>query len=101
MYRGFLSVRRVAVLVMNLPRGAQTWMALGGRGAITAETESAWLIEHALFSIAYGQAGSKGEKPEMRPYPPGLDDLESKAQYATTRAEAFRAKHLNKDKGGG
>jgi mono/diheme cytochrome c family protein len=93
MHRGVLSVRKVAVLVMNLPRGAQTWVALGGAGAVTAETEGAWLIEHALFTIAHAQGGSKGEKPEMRAYPRGLAELAANAQYTMSRAEAFRAKH--------
>lgn len=96
MYRGLLTVRKVAVLVLNLPRGAQTWLALGGAGAITAETESGWMIEHALYAIAHAKAGNKGRKPEMRPYPAGLLETTAKAQKATSRAEAFRQKHLNK-----
>lgn len=96
MYRGLLTVRKVAVLVMNLPRGAQTWIAAGGHGAITSETEAGWLIEHALYVIAHGQAGSQGQKPEMRAYPPGVDELNAKAEYSQSRGEAFRAKHLKK-----
>jgi hypothetical protein len=96
MHRGILSPRRVAVLVMNLPRGAQTWQALGGRGAITSETEAGWLIELALYSIAHGQAGSKGDRPELRPYPLGLEELAAGVKYTQTRAEAFRAKHHKK-----
>lgn len=98
MYRGTLSVRKVSVLVMNLPRGSQTWQAVGGRGAVTAETEAAWLIEHALFLIAHGQAGSKGQAPEMRPWPPGLDELDAKSNFTQSRAEAFRAKHMKQGK---
>lgn len=93
MYTGALSVRKVCVLVMNLPRGAATWAAMGGSGAVTAETEAAWIIEHALYLIAYGQGGSKGQKPEFRDYPPGLDEINAKADYARTQAEKFRAKH--------
>lgn len=96
MYRGCLSVRKVSVLVLNLPRGSQTWMSVGGRGAVTAETEAAWLVEHALFTIAHGQAGGKGQAPEMRDYPPGLDELEASSRFTQTRAEAFAAKHLKK-----
>jgi hypothetical protein len=94
MYRGALTVRKVAVLVMNLPRGAQTWMAVGGRGAISTEAEAGWLVEHALYAIAHGQGGSKGTAPEMRPYPPGLKAAAAQQNYTQTRAEAFRAKHL-------
>jgi hypothetical protein len=93
MYRGAVSVRKICVLVLNLPRGAQTWIAMGGPGAISAETEAAWIIEHALYLIAYGQGGSKGQKPEMRPYPPGFEAANKKAQFTQSRAEKFRAKH--------
>lgn len=93
MYRGRLTVRKICVLVMNLPRGAQTWLAFGGAGAITAETESAWLIEHALYAIAHAQGGSKGKAPEVREYPSGKLELAAKAQQVIDRAEAFRAKH--------
>jgi hypothetical protein len=93
MYRGLLSVRKICVLVMNLPRGARTWMALGGGGAITSEVEASWLVEHALYAIAHAKAGGKGKGPEIRPYPPGLLEMEAEANKVTSRAEAFRAKH--------
>lgn len=96
MYRGLLSVRKVSVLVLNLPRGAQTWICVGGSGAITAEVEASWLIEHALYVVAHAQNNGKGQKPERRPYPPGVDEVTAKAAKATSRAEAFRQKHLNK-----
>jgi hypothetical protein len=95
MYRGLLSVRKISVLVMNLPRGAQTWIAVGGAGAITGDVEAAWLVEHALYSIAHGQAGSKGQAPERRPFPPGINEVAAKAAKAQSQAEAFRRKHLN------
>ncbi len=93
MYRGLLTVRKVAVLVMNLPRGAQTWRAVGGAVAITAEVESAWMIEHTLMKIAHGQAGGKGKAPEPREFPAGLLEQAAKAAKTQSRAEAFRAKH--------
>lgn len=93
MYRGLLSVRKISVLLINLPRGSQTWAAMGGAGAITAEVEAAWMIEHALYVVAHGQAGGKGKGPERRPYPPGKEEVAAKAAKATSRAEAFRAKH--------
>ncbi len=96
MYRGILTVRKIENLVLKLPRGAETWRAFGGRPAITAEVESSWLIEHALYAIAHGQAGAKGKPPEFREYPPGRLELDAKAEKTESRAEAFRAKHLNK-----
>jgi hypothetical protein len=96
MYRGTVTVRKVCVLVMNLPRGSATWQALGGQVAVTAEVEASWLIEYALFTIAHGQGGGKGRKPEMRKYPPGLLEAAEKSKATLSKAEAFRAKHLNK-----
>lgn len=93
MYRGILSVRKISVLVMNLPRGAQTWVAVGGAGAITAETDALWMVEHALYKIHHAQNGGKGQTPERRPYPPGALEAQAKAAKATRQAEAFRAKH--------
>lgn len=93
MYRGLLSVRKISVLVMNLPRGARTWQSVGGAGAVTAEVESAWLVEHALYAIAHAKAGGKGKAPEVRPYPKGRHEADAEVQKVTSRAEAFRAKH--------
>lgn len=96
MYRGLLSVRKICVLVMNLPRGAATWEALGGGAAITAEVDAMWLVEHALFTIAHAQGGGKGKAPERRPYPVGKLEAAAAAAKTTSRAEAFRAKHSQK-----
>jgi uncharacterized protein YceH (UPF0502 family) len=93
MYRGHLSVRKISILALNLPRGAQTWVALGGAAAITAETDALWMVEHALYKIAHAQNGAKGKAPERRPYPPGALEAAAKAAKATQQAEAFRAKH--------
>jgi hypothetical protein len=96
MYRGRISVRKVAVLVLNLPRAAQTWIAYGGWSAVSGEVESAWLIEHALYAIAHGQAGGKGKRPEVREYPPGIHEQAAKAAATASKAEAWRAKHGRK-----
>ncbi|CAH0296623.1 hypothetical protein SRABI26_04400 [Arthrobacter sp. Bi26] len=96
MYRGSITPRKVAVLALNLPRGAQTWRAVGGAGAVTAEVEAAWIIEHTLLRVAHGQAGGKGKAPEMRDYPAGLLEEAAKAAFTQSRAERFRQKHLTK-----
>jgi hypothetical protein len=93
LYRGALTVRKAAVLVLNLPRGSRTWEAVGGAGAISAEVDAAWLIEHALYTIAHAQNGGKGKKPEHRAYPTGLHEQQQKVAKAISRAEAFKAKH--------
>ena len=93
MYRGELTVRKVSVLVSNLPRGAQTWAAIGGRAAVTAEVEASWMVEHTMMRIAHAEAGGKGKAPEAREFPPGVLELAAKAEKTLSRAEAFRAKH--------
>jgi hypothetical protein len=96
MYRGIITPRRIAVLALNLPRGAATWRALGGAGAVTGEVEASWLVEHTLMMIAHGQGGGKGKAPQMRDFPLGILEEQAKAEKTQSRAERFRAKHLNK-----
>jgi hypothetical protein len=96
MYRGLISVRRIAVLVLQLPRGANLWVSVGGAGAVTAEVDALWNVEHAILSVAHGQGGRKGPAPERRKYPPGLEEVQAKQAKAVSQAEAFRAKHHKK-----
>jgi hypothetical protein len=96
MYRGTLTPRKAAVLALNLPRGAVIWQAVGGPGAISGEVEASWMLEHTLMMIAHGQGGGKGQTPKMREYPAGLLEEAAKAAKTQSRAERFRAKHLNK-----
>jgi hypothetical protein len=94
MYRGTISVRKVAVMASHLPRGGAVGERIGGAAAITAEVEAGWLLEAAVYRIAHGQAGGKGKAPEMREYPLGVFERAEKDNYALSRAEAFRRKHL-------
>jgi len=96
MYRGDISVREVSVLATNLPRASAVGVRLGGAAAISEETEASWLVETALYKIAHAQAGGKGKAPEMREYPLGVAEQAEKENFAVSRAEAFRRKHLNK-----
>jgi hypothetical protein len=96
MYRGTLTPRKAAVLALNLPRGAGTWQAVGGAGAISGEVEASWMLEHTMQMIAHGQGGGKGKAPQMRDYPAGLHEEQAKAAKSLSRAERFRQKHLQK-----
>jgi hypothetical protein len=96
MYRGRVSVRKVSVLASHLPRGSAVGVRIGGAAAISEEVEGHWLVEAALYRIAHGQAGGKGKAPEMREYPLGVHEQAAKADYALSRAEAFRRKHAKK-----
>jgi len=96
MYRGLISVREVSVYATNLPRESSVGIRLGGPDAISSEVEASWLIENAMLRIAHAQAGGKGKAPEMREYPLGVAEQAEKENFAVSRAEAFRRKHLNK-----
>lgn len=96
MYRGLETVREVAVLVHELPRGARVWQQVGGHMAITSEVEAGWMIEHSIAAVAHAQAGGKGKAPQPRDYPTGLAEQAEKKSYAVSRAEAFARKHPQK-----
>jgi hypothetical protein len=96
MYRGEISPREVSVYATNLPRASAVGVRLGGAAAITGEVEASWLLENVMMRIAHSQAGGKGKVPEMRDYPLGVAEQAEKENFAVSRAEAFRRKHLNK-----
>lgn len=95
MYRGIVTPREVAVLAMNLPRGAMVWQYFGGAMAVTAEEENLWVVQHLLQQLGYQAGGGKGQKPKLREYPEGLKAQKDRGQRAVRNAEAFRRKHLN------
>ena len=89
-------MRRLCVLVMNMPRGAMTWQMVGGGRAITGEVEASWNTTHAIAMLNYNMAGGKGKAPQMPEYPKGLGEVVEKQSVAVSKAEAFRRKHLTK-----
>ena len=95
MYRGIYSAREVAVYVLNLPRGAQTWQHFGGANAVTAEEENEWVTHLLLQQMMYQKGGGKGQKPKLREYPEGIQAQREKEAKTARRAERFKAKHLN------
>lgn len=95
MYRGTITPREIAVLALQLPRGAQIWAYFGGAMAVTAEEENFWVVHLLLQNQLYQAGGSKGEKPKMRDYPEGLKTAKDRGQRAVRNAEAFRRKHLS------
>lgn len=95
MYRGLITPRKISVLVMNLPRGAQTWVATGGPQAISLEAESLWHVEHAVQLTAWD---GNGKGPQVRDYPPAWEDEpeETREEYAVKRAKAWRQRALER-----
>lgn len=95
MWRGSLSTRKAAVLLIHLPRGASIYRHMGGAMAITDETEASWLVEHTLRMQAWGQApkSKRGKQPEMRAYPGPLFEGDKKKRDFEKNAEAWRRKY--------
>ncbi len=92
MYRGKLTPRKVAVLTLNLPRGAVTWQLTGGPGAITEEVEALWGVHLLQQYQMYQAAGGKGEKPKFQEYPTGYEEKETSTDRIEANARAFREK---------
>lgn len=70
MWRGEISIRKIAVYVENMPQGAQMWVDFGGPMAITPEAEAIYVVEHELATLWWLHTGKKGERPQFRDYPP-------------------------------
>lgn len=94
MYRGVYSVREISVYVKYLPRGCPLWEAIGGRNAITAEQEEAWIIQHLLAQLGHQAGGGHGPPPKGREYPKGWKEHEAERRRTLTNAQAFRQKRL-------
>ncbi|WP_152424209.1 hypothetical protein [Leucobacter sp. UCD-THU] len=75
-------------MTAHLPRGSAVWEYYGGQRAITAETESLWLVEHATIAVA----SAKPDRVKPRPYPLGVREQERQQQYTTSQADAWRRK---------
>lgn len=98
MWSGGVTVRRISVLVAWLPRGARVWQMLGGREAITRETEAVWGLEATQLGIAWSSNGRKGRQPQAREYPLGADAIEEKSTFTERNATAWRRKYGNRKK---
>jgi hypothetical protein len=97
MWRGKLTVRKVAVLVANLPPGAQTWVDYGGPLSVAPEVEATYSLEGTLNHIAWLFGGKQGQPPEMRDYPP-LTDTTHQAAPAMDKAAKWKAREAERQR---
>jgi hypothetical protein len=90
LWRGRLSPRKAAVLAMQLPSGAQTWLSCGYDNAWTLmEYLTASLID-AVQAGNWQRAGDpKARKPEPVKRPADLRAHEVAATRNDARAQAF------------
>lgn len=85
MYDGRESVREVADMAANLPRGGVVSEWLGGWGAVTAEEEALRRLEH-LMNVRIMQASGK-KRPVPSPKPPeSVRDLERTKKLQAAKA---------------
>ncbi|UBH06480.1 hypothetical protein K8P10_001991 [Leucobacter sp. Psy1] len=71
-----------------MPRGSQLGQFFGGPAAITDETESGWLVEHAVIAVN----SKKPSKVKRRPYPEGIYEQEQQQAHFESQAHAWREK---------
>lgn len=67
MYAGWESVREVADMAANLPRGSAVYEWLGGWGAVSAEDEALRRVETLLQMQMVQASGKKQNVPEPKP----------------------------------
>jgi hypothetical protein len=93
LWRGRLSPRKAAVLAMQLPSGAQTWLSCGYDNAWTLmEYLTASLID-AVQAGNWQRAGDpKARKPDPVKRPADLRAQDRTAEFNDIKAQAFRDK---------
>ncbi|MFF0942688.1 hypothetical protein ACFYE2_00460 [Kocuria sp. CPCC 205300] len=96
MWREEISVRRVAVLVENLPRGAESWVAHGGPMAVSEATEATYVLESTLNHVAWLFGGKNGPAPEMREYPPYAEGCDVQQEESLSKAERWRRREAER-----
>lgn len=89
-----MTPRKAGNLLMHLPRGAAVWRFIGGASAITDETDAIWSLEYTEVMLAWGKH-KKGQKPQPRKYPKGVNEDRRKQQEFERKAEQFRRKFLH------
>nr|DAS24128.1 MAG TPA: protein of unknown function (DUF5361) [Caudoviricetes sp.] len=101
-WRGSLTLRRVAVLVRGLPAGSALWRAEGGPGAWSAEEravrEGAWLVQSQLLAVFGGSSAQTPQRPSP-PAPGWQEEEHARQERQEARARAWAARHpeLNSD----
>ncbi|MDY2669768.1 hypothetical protein [Schaalia hyovaginalis] len=96
LFRGRLTLRRLAVLVKGLPPGSQTGLLEGGPAALSNEAslirDVGWRIECTIL----GAMGAKQSQMPPRPEPPEpgwQERAAEKQRKAEAKARAWLARH--------
>lgn len=85
------SLRDLGDLAVELPRGAQIWVHMGGPAAVTAETEMMMVVEFNLRQLGWD---GKGKEPKVLDYPESAAAIEKRAEKVTSRAQRWKQRHM-------
>ena len=90
-----MTPRRAAVLAMNLPAGAETWVAANSDKAWTTGDYLAALSIDYLAAANWQRSGdAKAAKPKPLPRPRDTRESTAKVSGFAAKARAFRARRL-------
>lgn len=92
LWRGGLTLRRVAVLATQLPAGSRVWQATGGPRAWSDEYHGLLAVMNRVERLEWRKTedGSKGKNPpQMQEPPPFVGDAQAKASTADAKAQEF------------
>lgn len=92
LWRGGLTLRRAAVLAMQLPAGSRLWQATGGPKAWSDEYHALMVVQWRLQILEWRETedGQKGKNaPQMEEPPPFVGDELQKASAADSKAQEF------------
>lgn len=95
LWRGRITLRRLATLTMQLPAGGQLWQATGGARAWSDTYAGLVATHHGLSILAWQQTedGQKGKKPPSPAEPPPFyTEVDEQISKADANARKFEAR---------
>ncbi|QWW20127.1 hypothetical protein I6B53_03250 [Schaalia sp. 19OD2882] len=96
LFRGELTLRRLAVLVRGMPPGSTTAFLEGGRAAwsneVAAVHEEGWLLRDVVVQLLAGKGAKRPPAPEP-PEPGWLDKAAAREDKQLRKLENWLARH--------
>lgn len=90
LYRGLLSPRKAAVLLMGLPPGSLVWQEMGEDAAWTAGEHMQAAMVDVVNMLRWERAGAKGKAPDPLPRPSDIKADMDKRQAMLDKASRFK-----------
>lgn len=101
MWRGEVTIRRVAALVAHLPMGSQVWRVAGHDLAWTDGDYLLAVSADALMAGNWQRGGGQGAKPQPVPRPREVAEKNRRDQLAAMKAQAFAERMKQQQQEGG